>query len=445
VKVLISGTAGADGWPLPDCGCASCARLTPGHRRPTMIVLPDSVRFPPTGPLPSGYRITTDADGLTITTPDGDRLLYAAPLPTPSPGRHGEQQAGPWSSTPMDIRQESLDQGVPKQGAPDPEIPDRKPLDQGSPDREAPDQKALGQEAPDQEAPDEEAPDRKAPGQEALDLVLMDVLNQPERLGDLRRRGLIGKRTQVVAVDIDHRVPAEAELARRAALWGVRAVPDGTVIDTREPAPSLPPPPRRTLLLGGTRSGKSAEAELRLAAEPEVLYVATGPSGGDDPEWRRRVDAHRSRRPAHWGTVETTDLAGLLRTATAPMLIDGLGTWVAAIFDECDAWSDGDSTYGEKDEKDGDNGDGENRAGGNGSVRDARDAVTARCDELVEAWRQTRARVVAVSDEVGLGVVPATSSGRMFRDALGRLNQRLALESEDVTLVVSGRLLPLPI
>ena len=156
-----------------------------------------------------------------------------------------------------------------------------------------------------------------------------------------------------MAVDIDHRVPTETELARRAALWGVRAVPDGAVIDTREPASPLPPPPRRTLLLGGTRSGKSAEAELRLAAEPEVLYVATGPSGGDDPEWLRRIDAHRSRRPAHWGTVETTDLAGLLRTATAPMLIDGLGTWVAAVFDECDAWSDEVSTYGEKN---GDNG-----------------------------------------------------------------------------------------
>ncbi|AWS48364.1 cobalbumin biosynthesis protein [Streptosporangium sp. 'caverna'] len=284
----------------------------------------------------------------------------------------------------------------------------------------------------------------------------MDVLDRPERLGDLRRRGLVGERTHVVAVDIDHRVPTETELIRRAALWGVRAVPDGTIIDTRELVPPMPPLPRRTLLLGGSRSGKSAEAELRLAAEPEVLYVATGPSGGDDPEWRRRIDAHRDRRPAHWDTAETTDLAGLLRTATTPMLIDGLGTWVAAVFDECDAWTDEgstDSTYDknsgndgndESSETDNDGGNsGTNKGGGNSGS--ARNAVTARCDELVAAWRQTRARVVAVSDEVGLGVVPATSSGRMFRDVLGRLNQRLALESEDVTLVVSGRLLPLPI
>ncbi|MGC5011161.1 bifunctional adenosylcobinamide kinase/adenosylcobinamide-phosphate guanylyltransferase [Streptosporangium sp. DT93] len=246
-----------------------------------------------------------------------------------------------------------------------------------------------------------------------LDMVLVDVLDRPERLGDLRRRGLLDERTHVVAVDVDHRVPTEAELDRRAALWGVRVVVDGTVIDLRELPPVLPAPPRRTLLLGGSRSGKSAEAELRLAAEPDVLYIATGPSGDGDPEWSRRVRAHRDRRPAHWRTAETTDLAEALRSATSPLLIDGLGTWITAVFDECGAWSGGDGL----------------------------DAVAARCDELVAAWRQTRVRVVAVSDEVGLGVVPSTSSGRMFRDALGRLNQRLSVESEDVGLVVAGRLL----
>ncbi|MGV9775342.1 bifunctional adenosylcobinamide kinase/adenosylcobinamide-phosphate guanylyltransferase [Streptosporangium sp. NPDC003464] len=361
MKVLISGTAAAGGWPVPGCGCASCARLPPGHRRPTEVALAGPVLLPPTGPLPPGHRVSTGPDGLTLTTPGGHRILYAAPLPGPPPDRSG---------TPDEYGEH------------------------GEPRRPA-----------------------RADGEPACDLVLIDVLERPERLGDLRRRGVIGGRTQVVAVDVGHRVPTEAELARRAELWGVRAVPDGTVLDLGGPVPHRPPRPRRTLLLGGTRSGKSAEAELRLAGEPEVLYVATGPSGGDDAEWARRVRAHRDRRPAHWGTAETTDLAGLLRTAEVPMLIDGLGTWVAAVFDECGAWSGG----------------------------DGRDAVTARCDELVDAWRQARVQVVAVSDEVGLGVVPATSSGRMFRDALGRLNQRLALESEDVALVVAGRLLPLPV
>ncbi len=72
-------------------------------------------------------------------------------------------------------------------------------------------------------------------------------------------------------------------------------------------------------MLGGARSGKSAEAELRLAAEPEVTYVAAaGPAGGDDAEWAARVAAHQARRPRWWRTVETTDMAGVLRASKAP-------------------------------------------------------------------------------------------------------------------------------
>jgi adenosylcobinamide kinase / adenosylcobinamide-phosphate guanylyltransferase len=245
------------------------------------------------------------------------------------------------------------------------------------------------------------------------DAVLIDLLDRPARLGLLRRAGLVGERTHVVAVGLDHRIRSGRELARRLSLWGARAVPDGTVLDTRTPPPAPAPPPRRALLLGGSRSGKSAEAELRLAAEPYVTYVATGPSGEDDDEWAARVRAHRERRPAHWATAETTDLAGVIGAATTPLLIDGLGTWLAAVFDGHGAW-EGD-----------------------------RAPVDKACDDLVMAWRRAPGRVVAVSDETGMGVVPATSSGRAFRDALGRLNERLAAESEDVALVVAGRLLRL--
>ena len=89
------------------------------------------------------------------------------------------------------------------------------------------------------------------------------------------------------------------------------------------------------LVLGGARSGKSERAELRLAGEPEVTYVATGNRGADDPDWAARVAAHRARRPAWWRTAETTDLAGLLATARGALLIDGIGTWLAAVLDEC--------------------------------------------------------------------------------------------------------------
>ncbi|SDI21002.1 adenosylcobinamide kinase / adenosylcobinamide-phosphate guanylyltransferase [Sinosporangium album] len=368
MKVLINGSAGLRGWPEPGCGCASCARVSPGRRRPLDIVLDGALRLPwparEEAP-PPGFTVAAVPDGLAVTGPDGSRLLLAdpalygtAPLPSPgpSPGPDPGRGSGPG-------------------GGPGP----------GS---------------------DEATP---------YAMVLIDLLDRPERLGGLRRRGLVGAATHVVAVGVDHRAPSEAEPARRTALWGVSAVPDGTAIETLRPPAPGPAAPRRTLLLGGARSGKSAEAELRLACEPEVTYVATGPTGGDDPEWRRRVAEHRDRRPRHWATSETTDLVGLLAEAEGALLIDGLGTWLAAVFDECGAWE--------------------------GSTA----AVTDRCAELAAAWRRTPARVIAVSDEVGFGVVPATSSGRRFRDALGRLNQAIAAESDDVALVIAGRLLPLPI
>ncbi|WP_344894096.1 bifunctional adenosylcobinamide kinase/adenosylcobinamide-phosphate guanylyltransferase [Nonomuraea antimicrobica] len=257
--------------------------------------------------------------------------------------------------------------------------------------------------------------DRPVPanGPARYDVVLIDLLDRPERLGELRRMGLVDEETVVAAVGLDHRIRSEEELARRLRLWGALAVPDGTELRPGTPMPRRGGGAGRALLLGGSRSGKSAEAELRLAAEPYVTYVATGPDGAGDGEWAARVRAHRERRPAHWATVETTDLAAAIRAAATPLLIDGLGTWLTAVFDEHGAW-EGD-----------------------------RAPVAARCAELVAAWRQSDRPLVAVSDEVGMGVVPATASGRAFRDALGRLNERLAAESEYVALVVAGRPLAL--
>lgn len=234
------------------------------------------------------------------------------------------------------------------------------------------------------------------PAGAGYDVVLLDLAGSPEHLGELRRAGAVTPETEVIAVHVDHRLPSPSELERRMAFWS-------------RPGRG----PFRTLLLGGSRSGKSAEAELRLAACPDVLYVATGPVRDDDPEWADRVAAHRLRRPAWWRTVETTDLVGMLTSATGPVLVDGIGTWLAAAMDDTGAWEDP-------------------------------SRVRPLLDDLVSAWRGTRARVVAVSDEVGLSLVPATASGRAFRDALGRLNQRLAAESEEAALVVAGRVMELP-
>jgi adenosylcobinamide kinase/adenosylcobinamide-phosphate guanylyltransferase len=219
----------------------------------------------------------------------------------------------------------------------------------------------------------------------------------------------------------DHRVASEAELARRCGFWRVGRVGDGEVVSRprsvqKDLGFDLGAGTRRVLVLGGARSGKSERAELRLAGEPTVTYVATGPDGADDDEWAARVAAHRARRPAWWRTAETTDLADVLRTARGAVLIDGIGTWLAAVMDECGAWD----------------------GGAAGLAR-----LAARTAGLVGAWRQVSAYVVAVSDEAGLGVVPATSAGRLFRDELGRLNRALAAESEETELVVAGRVLSL--
>ena len=165
----------------------------------------------------------------------------------------------------------------------------------------------------------------------------------------------------------------------------------------------------RVLVLGGNRSGKSAHAESLLEGLPEVTYLATSVRSDDDPEWTARVAAHRLRRPAGWTTVETTAPSELLRGGA--VLVDSVTTWVAALMDETGVWAD---------------------EPGSG------DRLAARCDALVNAWAMTPAHVVAVSDEVGLGVVPETRSGRLFRDTLGAVNQRLAGTADEVWFVVAG-------
>jgi adenosylcobinamide kinase/adenosylcobinamide-phosphate guanylyltransferase len=175
----------------------------------------------------------------------------------------------------------------------------------------------------------------------------------------------------------------------------------------------------RTLILGGARSGKSTRAERLLAPYDDALYVATGGTRDGDLEWAQRVALHRERRPASWRTAETCDLVPVLadRTDRAPVLIDCLALWLTAVMDECDAWDD--AAW----------------AGG------AESAVQRRCDELAAAWEMTDRQVIAVSNEVGMGVVPATAAGRRFRDTLGRLNMAVADASERVLLVVAGQVL----
>lgn len=94
------------------------------------------------------------------------------------------------------------------------------------------------------------------------------------------------------------------------------------------------------LVTGGARSGKSHCAERLLAQAPTVTYVATGvPADPSDAEWQARIAAHRQRRPGHWHTIESIEIAGAIRRASGCVLVDCLGTWLARQVDQADAWT----------------------------------------------------------------------------------------------------------
>jgi adenosyl cobinamide kinase/adenosyl cobinamide phosphate guanylyltransferase len=158
-----------------------------------------------------------------------------------------------------------------------------------------------------------------------------------------------------------------------------------------------------TLVLGGTRSGKSEVAESLAAAGHggTVTYVATGTPYDD--HMAARIAAHRARRPASWPTLEAgTDLPAVLESVQGPALVDSLGTWVAA------------------------------HAG-----------LSPDTDSLQRALAARTADTIIVSEEVGLGVHAEMEAGRRFADVLGELNRAVAAMADEVLLVVAGRVLPL--
>ena len=221
----------------------------------------------------------------------------------------------------------------------------------------------------------------------------------------LRRCDAVTDATDVVAVHLGHHNPPITALRERLREYGARPGIDGEEVRVGDATA----PPHRTLVLGGVRSGKSRHAEELFASHAAVTYVATGGTRAGDEEWAQRVALHRERRPESWSTVETSDVSGVLCAATDPLLVDCLGTWLTARMDLHDVWNGGDMG-----------------------------AVDADIAELLDAWRRCRVPVVAVSNEVGSGVVPASASGRLFRDTLGRLNAAVAAVSDSVTLVVAG-------
>jgi adenosylcobinamide kinase/adenosylcobinamide-phosphate guanylyltransferase len=236
----------------------------------------------------------------------------------------------------------------------------------------------------------------------------LDLASFGHEVAQLRAGGHLAPGGRVVAVHLSHHNPLD--LAERLGPIGAEVLPDGAVLRIGGDAPA---PGRRLLVTGGARSGKSLRAEALAAGRGPVTYVATASGQPDDPEWAHRVAAHRARRPADWRTVESLDPATVLRGAPGGtcVLVDCLALWVTGLVDAAAAWE---------------------------SRHAATTAVEAGLDDLLDALREAPADVVLVTNEVGSGVVPATMSGRLFQDLLGRVNATVAAACQDVELVVCG-------
>jgi len=159
---------------------------------------------------------------------------------------------------------------------------------------------------------------------------------------------------------------------------------------------------RVSLVLGGARSGKSARA-LALAAEAPHVFIATAEALDD--EMRDRIRRHKAERGPDWGLVEApVELAAAIRASAGEgvtLLADCLTMWLSNL------------------------------------MHHGRD-VEAETEALLAALGAALGRVVLVSNEVGMGLAPMNALGREFRDAQGRLNQRLAAAADHVEFVAAG-------
>ncbi len=178
------------------------------------------------------------------------------------------------------------------------------------------------------------------------------------------------------------------------------------------------------LILGGARSGKSTFAErLAIASGKRVAYIATATAGDEDMQ--ARIRQHQAERPAHWRTIEEPlQLARAVRKAASQadvILLDCMTVWLSNWL-----FSQGDTT----------------------ALEDVSALEIQRYmkDILLEveallavvADLEKGKMLVVVSNEVGLGIVPAYALGRLYRDMLGRVNQRLAAAATRVYLMIAG-------
>ena len=174
-------------------------------------------------------------------------------------------------------------------------------------------------------------------------------------------------------------------------------------------------PRELVFVIGGARSGKSAFAERLAGQGSSVLYVATAEALDSDME--RRIEAHRLQRPAEWDTLEEPiDLPGVLPQALEgyeSCLLDCLTLWVSNLLLSLE------------------------------DDPDAEGKILAATGKLLEVHEQSDSTWIVVSNEVGLGVVPPSRLGTVYRDVLGRVNQQVAARADRVYFMVSGLALDL--
>ena len=173
-------------------------------------------------------------------------------------------------------------------------------------------------------------------------------------------------------------------------------------------------PKRLIFLLGGARSGKSRYAEAWARTQgARVLFVATAQAGDDD--MAARIAAHRDNRPAHWHTLEAPrQVPQRIAGCAIPhdtLLLDCLTLMTSNLLLDLP----------------------ESTAQG-----DANEAILPEVDALLAVYERSDATWLLVSNEVGMGVVPPSRLGTLFRDMLGRANQRVAERADEVILLVAG-------
>ena len=178
---------------------------------------------------------------------------------------------------------------------------------------------------------------------------------------------------------------------------------------------------RLILILGGARSGKSGFAQqLAQACSDEehrpVVYIATAEAG--DEHMRQRIERHRRGRPSGWETVEAPqNVVAAIEAAgdsAAAIIVDCLTLWISNLllaggeeFNEAQAAS-------------------------------REEAILDEVEALTPATRKAKCQVIVVSNEVGMGIVPLTRLGRIFRDIAGRANQALAQAADEVYVMWAG-------